>query len=521
MLFIAMIFLVLALFVLARIFRGYPAIWLGLVFFTFGCCIVGLAGLIPRFGNYQLAGWLSLPLDQPSWVWRILPNLSLYDFMRFRLWTAIGFIIALFGFGYCYSFQKRRYSDLFSISPFIAIALFLLYSYDPQQLFELYIQGTTLINNPLIWTRWEQQLYLKDLFALGLIIITIAWVVHHILMVFANTTILQKKVQALYVGIGSLMLGTLFVLLFCVGRSTVFNAYTMATTLLPLGSKYPVFNSVIFLIIPLVSVIAAGMVLIAITRYGFLGTSRIGTKKLEQQISVANQAVRLALHSFKNRFLAAQMAMNMAMFQLKDLPEQDTQGAKSQIESALSVCTEALAGLDKLHEQAKRLEVNPRWVDLRELVEQALLNCCLGLQETVVSKRYSNAKLFAWGDREHLITVLENLFQNAMDAMDEKQNSGEPEPHKLTIETGLEYEWGYIRIIDNGAGIPRENLHKVFRPFFTTKPSKSNWGLGLTYCHRVIKIHRGFINLRSKAGNGTIVEVVLRCRENVNIISNI
>ncbi len=514
MLFVAMVFLIFALFVMVHVFRGYPAIWLGFILLTFGCCIIGLAGLIPRFGNYEFNTALALPLDQPSWAWRIVGNLSLYDFMRFRLWSAIGFVTAFTGFAYSYSFQHWKASDIPLIGVVVAIDTYLIKSYDPQYLFKLYIKGTVFLGNSAEHARYEQQLHIRDAIALSLIIIVLFWAVRRIFMVFTNSNILQKRVQALCVGVGSLLLAVFFVLLFCLGRSNVLNAYTMATSLLPLGAKYPVFNSFYAIAVPLVTIVAGSMVLLAIFRYGFLGTSRIGTKKLEQQINVANQAVRLALHSFKNRFLAAQMAMNMAAFQLEDLKDEKVEKAMAQIKSATDVCGEALASLDKLHAQAKQFNVNPRWINLQELVEEALHNCSFNLAGIFVTKRYLNNEISVLGDREHLMTVLENIFNNAKDAMTE--HSEGKKPPKLLIVIGLEYEWGYIRIIDNGIGISRKNLHKVFRPFFTTKPSKSNWGLGLTYCHRVIKSHRGFINLSSKPGAGTAVEIVLRCRENIN-----
>ena len=514
MLFIAMIFLLFAFFVIARILRGFPAMWLGMILFAFGCCIVGLAGLIPRFGNYQLDGILSLPLDQPSWAWRLLENLTLYGFMRFRLWSAIGFTIALAGFAFTYSFQRWKFSDLLVMGVFIYIAGFLFRTYDPEHLFALYIKGVTLQNNPVARNAWERQLHLTDYMALSLILIMLFWAVRRIFSVFFNSTILQKRVQALCVGSGSLIFAVFFMLLFCLGRGSFLNAYTMATSLLPLGSKYPVFDSFYLRAIPLVTIFSMSMVLLAILRYGFLGTSRIGAQKLEQQINLANQAVRLALHSFKNRFLAVQMAMNMAMLQLENLEGEEIAKARNQIKSASDVCMDALAGLDKLHSQAKSLQVNPRWISVSELTEEALEVCNHRLDGIIISKRYPDPPICTLGDRENLVNVLENILQNALDAMDQRTVSEEPQ--KLLIEIGHEYEWGYIRIIDNGPGIPKENLHKVFRPFFTTKPSKTNWGLGLTYCHRVVKTHRGFINLRSKPGSGTTVEVVLRCRENLN-----
>ena len=87
---IAILFLVFALFMLARVPRGYQAIWLGMILFSFGCCILGLTGYIARFGNYQLEGFmLIIPLDQPSWTWRLLSHFSLDVFVRFRLWDGL------------------------------------------------------------------------------------------------------------------------------------------------------------------------------------------------------------------------------------------------------------------------------------------------------------------------------------------------------------------------------------------------------------------------------------------------
>ena len=82
---IAILFLVFALFMLARVPRGYQAIWLGMILFAFGCCILGLTGYIARFGNYQLEGFMFIiPLDQPSWAWRLLAHFPLDAFIRFR-----------------------------------------------------------------------------------------------------------------------------------------------------------------------------------------------------------------------------------------------------------------------------------------------------------------------------------------------------------------------------------------------------------------------------------------------------
>lgn len=352
-----------------------------------------------------------------------------------------------------------------------------------------------------------------DYTALGLIIAVVFYAIRNIFEVFWDSTILQKRIQALCVGIGTGILCFFFVILFCLGQTTVLNAHTMGTTLLPLGPDYPVFDATYLQTVPLAALIAIGALLLSILRYGFLGTFRIASRDLDQQITVANQAVRLALHSFKNRFLAVQMAMDMAADQLNNLPGEKIERACTQIQWAKDVCADALTRLDALHIQAKRLQVNPRLLLLNELWGEARRRCPKSLSDVTVTQKNPDSKIYVWGDREHLVSVLENIVQNALDAMSE--NRKEHYMPQLLVELGREYEWAYVRITDNGPGISKENLHKVFRPFFTTKLAKTNWGLGLTYCHRVIKAHHGYINLRSKPGVGTTVEVVLRCRENL------
>lgn len=508
MLFIAVFFLVFALFVVARVFRGVQAIWLGLILFTFGCCILGLVGLVPRFGNYNLNDWLSLPLDQPEWAWRLLERLSLYDFVRFRLWSAAGFVLAVLVFALSYTRERWRLSDGMALLATGAIIGALLWNYDPDHLFRLYNSGAGLINHSAARRYWEQMLVVTDHVFLVLFSAVFCYALFRLAHVFVKSSIMQKKVQAVCVGIGAAVLNIFFILLFCIGRVSVLNAHTMATTLLPLGPNYPVFDATYLRAVPLAAFVAMGAVLIAILRYGFLGSWRMDLRNLDQQINIANQAVRLALHSFKNRFLAVQMAMDMASGQMEALRGEEVEKARTQIKWAKDVCAEALTRLDVLHAQAKRLEVNPERILLRQLWEDAAERCADRLAGVTVTPKYPEGEIYIWGDQDHLAGVLENVLQNALDAMAEKQGPGYTP--LIAVEINQEYEWSYIRLSDNGKGIARENLHKVFRPFFTTKPTKNNWGMGLTYCHRVVKTHGGFINLRSREGMGTTVEVVLR-----------
>jgi signal transduction histidine kinase len=68
-----------------------------------------------------------------------------------------------------------------------------------------------------------------------------------------------------------------------------------------------------------------------------------------------------------------------------------------------------------------------------------------------------------------------------------------------------------IAIRDTGAGIPEENLARIFDPYYSTKDtfSQKGLGLGLAVCYSVIKKHDGLITVESRVGEGTTFHIYL------------
>jgi two-component system, NtrC family, sensor kinase len=60
-----------------------------------------------------------------------------------------------------------------------------------------------------------------------------------------------------------------------------------------------------------------------------------------------------------------------------------------------------------------------------------------------------------------------------------------------------------ISVKDNGNGIPKDIVDKVFQPFFTTKPTGQGTGLGLSLAYDIIKAHGGQIKVETKQGEGS------------------
>jgi two-component system NtrC family sensor kinase len=92
-----------------------------------------------------------------------------------------------------------------------------------------------------------------------------------------------------------------------------------------------------------------------------------------------------------------------------------------------------------------------------------------------------------------------NLLGNAAQAV---RDQGE-----VTITTRSDGDWVTIAISDTGAGIPQDQLSKIFNPFYTTKPVGEGTGLGLSISYGIIERHGGAITVTSEVGSGSTFTV--------------
>ncbi len=112
-----------------------------------------------------------------------------------------------------------------------------------------------------------------------------------------------------------------------------------------------------------------------------------------------------------------------------------------------------------------------------------------------------------YADPGQLQQVLVNLLNNGMDAVIEQHGSGGG-----AISVGAHAtEDGKVCITvqDNGCGIRSEDLEKVFRPFFTTKPVGKGTGLGLSVCYGIVHGMGGAMSVESELGKGTRFTILL------------
>ncbi len=105
------------------------------------------------------------------------------------------------------------------------------------------------------------------------------------------------------------------------------------------------------------------------------------------------------------------------------------------------------------------------------------------------------------GDPVKLEQVFINILDNSVESMTDDS--------EICIESTHDKGWVNIRISDSGTGIPKENLSKIFDPFFSTKEVGMGTGLGLSICYGIITQHNGNIDISSVVGEGTTVNIKL------------
>ncbi|OGV33197.1 MAG: hypothetical protein A2020_11210 [Lentisphaerae bacterium GWF2_45_14] len=99
------------------------------------------------------------------------------------------------------------------------------------------------------------------------------------------------------------------------------------------------------------------------------------------------------------------------------------------------------------------------------------------------------------GDEAQLKQAFYNILKNSLQAM--------PEGGKIVISCIYDENHVEISFGDNGSGIKKEDMKKIFEPYYTTKSKGS--GLGLMIIERIIREHGAELNIRSKEGEGTII----------------
>jgi len=234
-----------------------------------------------------------------------------------------------------------------------------------------------------------------------------------------------------------------------------------------------------------------------------------------QKMEAIGQLTEGVAHDFNN-ILAVLRGYTSLLMTQQNNPE--TAGYLDEMSSTLD---RAVALVRQLLTFGKRRLINTATLNLNEIVEDLTKMLRHLIKQNIVLQNVCAPDLPPiLGDAAMLGQVVMNLVINGRDAM--------PQGGTLTLETSIvkvdrahtvrhrearSGEFVCLRVSDSGGGISPAVLPHLFEPFSTTKAAGKGTGLGLVTVHEIVKEHSGWIEVRSKIGEGTEFRLYFPCAE--------
>ena len=181
-----------------------------------------------------------------------------------------------------------------------------------------------------------------------------------------------------------------------------------------------------------------------------------------------------------------------------DVPAENTKALKNSV----AVCLEEISRLDDILKNFLGA-IRPQKPDLVKTNLVEVVIDVLGVQKIELENRNIRCSMIqaskelpiVLGDEPQLKQLVFNVTKNAMEAM---QDGG-----SIAIELTCDDEFVYLRVKDSGCGINRDDISKIYEPFFTTK--NNGHGLGMMIVMRIMREHGGQVGIDSTPGAGTTV----------------
>jgi signal transduction histidine kinase len=234
-------------------------------------------------------------------------------------------------------------------------------------------------------------------------------------------------------------------------------------------------------------------------------------REQSRQLRVRDEFIRIASHELSTPLTSMKLAVALLEpMKLPDVAGRSVAVLKRQIRRLELLVAEML---DTTRLQIGRLKLDPRRVDLVELVGGAIDSLALGGQRGSEVSLSGEASLVGWWDAARLDQVVTNLLTNA-------RKFGEGRP----VDVEVRSHDGRARLVvrDHGIGIPPEAIGRIFGPFERAVPVEkyAGLGLGLYIARRFVEMHGGQITVESVLGQGAAftVELPLECPREANVL---
>ena len=216
-----------------------------------------------------------------------------------------------------------------------------------------------------------------------------------------------------------------------------------------------------------------------------------------EKLSAVGQLISAVAHELNNPLAAISGYVQIARHEAcAPQLREDLTHVYNNVLRCCKVVDNLLFFVRKSRHERKRVHLNETVTSALALIEYRLVKT----ENVRVAQELAEPGPVVIGDFQQIVQVLINLINNACDAMEEAPRY--PEGKSLRISTGARDGRAFLRIEDNGPGVPPELESKLFAAFFTTKEPGRGTGLGLSICRHILQEHEGGISLENRPGQG-------------------
>lgn len=234
-------------------------------------------------------------------------------------------------------------------------------------------------------------------------------------------------------------------------------------------------------------------------KYGLLGVKlRLEKRRLDSTLRAMTSGAAIMNHTIKNEL--GKITLFADRIQSYAAPEKQ-QEMSEDMQILLQSTENILAMVNRIQGQIQDIVLKEEVLPFHSIVERVLHDLTPYIEKSGTKINVDvDDKMKLKCDPVHIREVLTNLCMNSIEAM---KSDG-----TLTLRIYASKKHFVAVVSDTGAGIAKENLPYVLDPFFSTKKTGKNFGLGLSYCYNVMQKHQGLLEIQSVKDQGTTVYLI-------------
>lgn len=229
---------------------------------------------------------------------------------------------------------------------------------------------------------------------------------------------------------------------------------------------------------------------------------------------VTNDFINNMTHEFKTPIATISLAREILQDpSVQQNPEKTNRylGVIADESKRLSAQVENVLQAAKLDRKDFKLNLKP--LDIHQIIEKVIRNSAVQVENRggTIFTNLKATQTTIEGDQVHITSIISNLIDNA--------NKYSPEIPRIEVQTQNTSNGIEITFIDEGQGIPKKVLNKIFDKFYRVPTGNvhnvKGFGLGLSYVKSMVEAHHGTINVESEVGKGSIFKIKLPFKQPV------